>query len=108
MYSATTASGSVTRKTEPQSNSVSSAPDRSGPSAEMAPPRADHSAIDFVRAGPDHSAVMRASVVGKAMPAASPPTRRARNSTSIDGARVATRDAGIASAVPRMSISLRP
>ena len=64
MYRATTASGSVTRKTEPHSKLVSSAPERSGPSAAMAPPRADHSAIDFVRAGPDHSAVINASVVG--------------------------------------------
>ena len=30
----------------------------------MAPPSADQSAIDFVRAGPDHSAVISASVVG--------------------------------------------
>ena len=39
-------------------------PAASGPSAEMAPPKADHSAIDRVRAGPDHSAVINASVVG--------------------------------------------
>ena len=39
-------------------------PAMSGPSAEIAPPSADHSAIDFVRAGPDHSAVISASVVG--------------------------------------------
>jgi hypothetical protein len=64
MYSATTASGSVTMKTEPQSNPVRSAPERSGPSAAIAPPSADQSAMDFVRAGPDHSAVIRASVVG--------------------------------------------
>ncbi len=30
----------------------------------MAPPMPDQSAIDLVRAGPDHSAVMSASVVG--------------------------------------------
>ena len=30
----------------------------------MAPPSPDHSAIDFVRAGPDQSAVMSAKVVG--------------------------------------------
>ena len=30
----------------------------------MPPPIADHSAIDFVRPGPDQSAVMSASVVG--------------------------------------------
>ena len=49
---ATTASGSVTRNTDPQSNCSSSAPEISGPSAAIAPPIADHSAIDFVRAGP--------------------------------------------------------
>ena len=62
--SASTASGSVTRKTEPHQKCSSSAPDTSGPSAEIAPPIADQSAIDRVRAGPDHSAVMSASVVG--------------------------------------------
>ena len=30
----------------------------------MPPPSADHNAIDFVRPGPDHSAVMSARVVG--------------------------------------------
>ena len=30
----------------------------------MAPPRPDHNAIDFVRPGPDQSAVMSANVVG--------------------------------------------
>ncbi len=83
MTSATTASGSVIRKTDPHSNSVSSAPATSGPSAAIAPPSADHSAIDFVRAGPDHSAVISASVVGYAMPAASPPPTRATNSTLV-------------------------
>ena len=62
--SATTASGSVSRKTEPHAWCSSSAPDSSGPSAEIAPPRPDHSAIERVRAGPDHSAVINASVVG--------------------------------------------
>ena len=51
----------------------------------------DQSAIDFVRAGPDQSAVISASVVGNAMPAASPPTTRAANRTSIEGARAASR-----------------
>ena len=45
-------------------NSSSSAPETSGPSAAIAPPMADHSAIDFVRPGPDQSAVISASVVG--------------------------------------------
>ena len=64
MTSATTASGSVTRKTEPHQKCSSSSPESSGPSAEIAPPSADHSAIDFVRAGPDQSAVISARVVG--------------------------------------------
>ena len=96
------------RNTEPQSNSSSSAPESSGPSAEIAPPSPDQSAIDFVRAGPDQSAVISASVVGKAMPAASPPRTRAAKRTSIDGANAASRQAGIASAVPSRSSSLRP
>jgi hypothetical protein len=58
------ASGSVMMKTEPQSNCSSSAPESSGPSAAIAPPRPDQRAIDFVRAGPAHSAVISASVVG--------------------------------------------
>lgn len=107
-YRATTASGRVIRNTEPQSNPVSRAPESNGPSAAIAPPRPDHSAIDFVRPGPDHSAVIKASVVGKAIPAASPPNRRATNRTSIDGARAASREAGIDRDVPRISISLRP
>ena len=61
---ATTTSGSVIRKTEPHSKCSSSAPATSGPSEAIAPPSADHSAIDFVRPGPDHSAVISASVVG--------------------------------------------
>ena len=64
MNRATAARGSVMRKTEPQSNCSSRAPESSGPSAAMAPPSADQSAIDLVRAGPDHSAVISASVVG--------------------------------------------
>ena len=105
---ARSASGSVTTNTEPQSNPVSSAPESMGPREEIAPPRADHSAIDRVRAGPAHSAVISASVVGKAMPAANPPNRRAANRTSIEGANAAARQAGIESAVPRTSIRLRP
>ena len=67
----------------------------SGPSSAMPPPRADQSAIDFVRAWPDQSAVMRASVVGYARPAESPPTTRAPKRTVSDGANPATIDAGI-------------
>ena len=108
MTRATTASGSVMRKTDPHSNWVSSAPETSGPSAAIAPPSADQSAIDFVRPGPNHNAVIRASVVGYAIPAASPPPTRATNSTSSDGAKAASSDMGIASAVPRTSIIFRP
>ncbi len=107
--SASAASGSVTRKTEPQSKCSSSAPETSGPSAEIAPPMPDHSAIAFVRGGPDaHSAVISASVVGYAMPAETPPSSRAPNRTSIDPARPATMLAGIDSAMPMTSRSLRP
>ena len=86
MTSATPASGSVIRKTEPHQNSSSSAPAASGPRAAIAPPIADQSAIDFVRACPDQSAVISASVVGYAMPAARPPPTRATKSTSSEGA----------------------
>ena len=54
----------MTRKTDPQSNCSSSAPETNGPSEAIAPPSADHSAIDFVRPGPDHNAAISASVVG--------------------------------------------
>ena len=64
MTSATTASGNVTRNTELQSNRSRRKPETTGPSAAMAPPSADHNAMDRVRAGPDHSAAMRARVVG--------------------------------------------
>ena len=74
----------------------------------MAPPMPDHSAIDFVRPGPDQSAVISASVVGYAMPAESPPRRRAPKRTSSVGAHAASTQAGIDSAMPRTSISLRP
>jgi hypothetical protein len=68
----------------------------------------DQSAIDFVRAGPDHRAVIRARVVGKAMPAASPPPTRATNRMTSLGAYAASKLKGTASAVPRRSMSLRP
>ncbi len=64
MTRATTASGRVTRNTELQSKCSRRNPDTSGPIAAMAPPSADHRAIERVRAGPDHSAAMRARVVG--------------------------------------------
>ena len=74
----------------------------------MAPPSADHRAIDLVRAGPDHRAVISASVVGYAMPAERPPRSRATTSTSIEGAHAASRQAGTDRTTPRMSMSLRP
>jgi hypothetical protein len=52
----------------------------------MAPPIADHRAIERVRAGPDHRAAIRASVVGYAIPADSPPSTRAPNKTVSLGA----------------------
>src|SRR5271169_6136971 len=61
---ATAARGNVIRKTEPHQKCNKSQPEISGPSEEMAPPMPDHNAIDFVRAGPDQSAVMNARVVG--------------------------------------------
>ena len=64
MTRATAASGRVTRKTEPHQKCSSSAPATSGPSAATPPPIADQRAIDFVRPGPDQSAVISASVVG--------------------------------------------
>src|SRR5207247_5072689 len=57
---ATTASGKVRRKTDPHQKCSSSSPDSSGPSAEIPPPMPDQSAIDFVRPGPDQSAVIKA------------------------------------------------
>ena len=54
----------MTRNTEPHQKCSSRNPETSGPSAAIAPPSADHSAIDLVRAGPDQSAVISASVVG--------------------------------------------
>jgi hypothetical protein len=108
MYSATTASGRVMKKTELQSKPVSRAPARSGPRTEIPPPSADHRAIVLVRPGPAQRAVIRASVVGNAIPAARPPSRRAANSTPMDGANPARSDAGIARPVPAISIILRP
>ena len=106
--SATTANGIVRRKTDPHQKCSSSRPESNGPSGEIAPPSADHSAIDLVRAGPDHSAVISARVVGYAMPAASPPRSRATNRIESVGAYAASRLAGIASAVPTTSRSFRP
>ena len=64
MTSATTASGRVTRNTDPHTKCSRRKPDTSGPSAAIAPPSADHSAIERVRLGPDHRAAIMARVVG--------------------------------------------
>ena len=64
MYNAMNARGRVTRNTEPHTKYSSRNPAMSGPSIATPPPSADHSAIERVRAWPDHSAVMSASVVG--------------------------------------------
>ena len=64
--------GRVTRKTDPQSKCSSKAPETSGPGAEMPPPMPDQSAIARVFC-PDQSAVIKASVVGNAMPAEARP-----------------------------------
>jgi hypothetical protein len=74
----------------------------------MAPPRPDQSAIAFVRPAPTQSAVISESVVGNAIPAASPPSTRAPKSTSTEGAKAASSEAGIASDVPTTSSSFRP
>jgi hypothetical protein len=105
---ATATRGSVMTNTDPHENCSSSAPATRGPSEAIAPPSADQSAIDFVRAAPDHSAVISASVVGYAIPAESPPSTRAPKSTPSLGANVASRQAGTDSAMPRRSINLRP
>ena len=62
--SAITASGTVSRNTEPHQKCSSRIPEQSGPSAEIAPPVAAQSAIARVRAAPDQRAVISASVVG--------------------------------------------
>ena len=65
-------------------------------------------AYQSVRAGPDHNAVISASVVGYAIPAASPPITRARNRTSMEGAQAARQSAGTVSTMPRTRSSYRP
>src|SRR5580765_5348910 len=106
---ATSASGKVKRNTDPHQKCSSRMPAQRGPSAAIAPPTPDQRAIAFVRPGPGvQSAVISASVVGYAIPAASPPPTRAMNNTVSDGAYAASNDIGIANDVPRMSNSFRP
>ena len=105
---AITASGNVIRKTDPHQKCSRHRPARNGPSDAMAAPSPDQSAIDRVRPRPDHNAVINASVVGNAMPAARPPPTRAATSTPVDGAHAASSEKGTASAVPATSSSLRP
>ena len=106
--SAISASGTVRRNTEPHQKCSSRIPAQSGPRAEIAPPVAAQRAIDRVRAGPDQSAVISASVVGYAIPAARPPKTRAPKRTPIDGAQAARQSAGMVSAIPSTSRSFRP
>ena len=61
-----------------------------------------------MRPGPDHSAVISASVVGYAIPAARPPPILATMSTLSVHAKAASSENGIASSVPSRSIVLRP
>ena len=98
----------MSRNTEPHQKCSSRIPEQRGPSAAIAPPVAAHSAIARVRAGPDQSAVISASVVGYAMPAASPPRMRATIRTSSLGAQAARQSAGIVSSIPPISSSFRP
>ena len=74
------------RNTDPHQKYCRRTPESSGPRAAIAPPIPDQSAIDLVRPGPDQSAVINASVVGNAIPAARPPPTRATKSTSSDHA----------------------
>ena len=105
--SATTASGSVTRKTEPHQKCSSRAPATSGPSAAIAPPIADHSAIDLrpARARPQRGDQRQRRRVGHAGREAAerPGRRRARRRT---GAYAASRQAGIDSAMPEQQHQL--
>ena len=78
--------GSVTRNTDPHQKCWSSPPATSGPSAEIAR-RAPTTTRSARPAGPVHSAVISASVVGYAMPAARPPPSRAAKSTVVGGVR---------------------
>ncbi len=52
------------RNTDPHHQRERNSPASSGPSAAMAPPVADHSAMHWVRRGPLHKAVISESVVG--------------------------------------------
>ena len=106
--SATNASGTVIRKHEPHQNLLRTSPESKGPSAAIEPPTADHAAIDLTRAGPDHSAVISARVVGKAMPAATPPRTRAPMRKVMFGAHAAAIEVGMARVVPSRSMPFRP
>jgi hypothetical protein len=108
MTSATSATGITTRKTAFHGKRVKIRPEITGPQALIAPPVAAQSAIELVRAGPDHNAAINARQVGNAIPAARPPKIRAAIRISIDGAKPAIRAAGIANMTPVSSNILRP
>ncbi len=105
---ATNARGKVIKNTEPQSLKLNRYPEIMGPRAAMAAPIPDHRAMALVRFCPDHRAVIRASVVGKAIPAAKPPMIRAKIRISMEGAKPAMMEEGMASRVPRISIIFLP
>jgi len=95
-------------KTEPQSLNNNKNPEIIGPMAAIAAPIPDHKAIALVLSLPDQMAAISARVVGNAIPAARPPKIRAAMRISIDGAKPASRDDGMARKVPIKSIILRP
>ena len=105
---ATMESGRVSRNTEPHQKCSSRIPEQSGPSARSRRRSQPTARSRFVRAAPDHSAVISASVVGYAMPAASPPRMRATIRTYSFGAHAARQSAGIVSSIPPISSSFRP
>jgi len=76
-------------KTELQSKCSSRKPESSGPRAAIAPPNPDQRAIARVRPSGVQMAVISASVVENAMPAAKPPNIRAPIKTPSEGATAA-------------------
>ena len=104
-----TATGTLSRKTPFQVATVRITPATMDPATLAMPLTPDHSAIAPVRAVPSRQrAVMRESVVGYAMPAASPVATRATIRNSTEGASADIRLATIVSTSPSMSSCLRP
>ena len=91
----------MTKKTEPQSNCSSSAPETSGPSAEIPPPSADQSAIDLVRSGPAPERGDQRQRGREGHPGGEPAEEAGEEEDRRSRARsAASSEAGIASAVP--------